>query len=184
MLGRDFAVQFGQERVCDVLAAFLLAGALANSNVCVMQIVSIPRELDSFVSHLNGMRAIGNIWQANLYANYLALGEASLVYLFARGKIDGMAAIACGALLVVTAALAASRASTLYSAGFAFLAYVAIRCSDDVQMRRLARAAFTLAAFVIVAQWLVPIGMNSLGFQIEGGFERNAASEWAGPVRD
>ena len=51
-------------------------------------------------------------------------------------------------------------------------------------MRRLARAAFTLAACVIVAQWLVPVGMNSLGFQIEGGFERNAASEWAGPVRD
>src|SRR5471032_717228 len=51
-------------------------------------------------------------------------------------------------------------------------------------MRRLARAAFALAACAIVAQWLVPVGMNSLGFQIEGGFERNAASEWDGPVRD
>ena len=80
-LGHDFATQFGQERVCDVLAGFLLAGALANSIAGVLQVVGIPREIDSFVSYLNGTRAIGNVGQANLYANYLALGEASLVYL-------------------------------------------------------------------------------------------------------
>lgn len=184
MLGRDFAVQLGQERACDVLATFLLAGALANSIACVLQIVGIPRALDSFVSHLNGTRAIGNVGQANLYANYLALGEASLTYLFVRGKIRVVAAVACGALLVVTAALAASRASMLYSVGFAFLAYIAARQRDDGQMRKLVRAAFALAACVIVAQWLVPVGVNSLGFHIEGGFERNVASEWDGPVRD
>src|SRR5476649_1033601 len=67
MLGRDIAVNFGQERVCDVLAVFLLAGSLANSVACVLQIVGIPREIESFVSHLSGTRAIGNVGQANLY---------------------------------------------------------------------------------------------------------------------
>lgn len=184
LVGNDFAVRFGQARVCDVLAAFLLAGALANSVAGILQVVGIPREIDAYISHLSGTRAIGNVGQANLYANYLALGEASLAYLFARGRIGAIWAGTCGALLVLTAALAASRTSVLYAAGFALLAFIAVRQRDDAQIRRLAGAVFLLAASAIVAQWLVPVGMNSLGFKIEGGFERNAASEWAGQVRD
>ncbi len=184
MLGHDLTTHFGQSRVCDVLAAFLLAGALANSVAGVLQVAGIPRAIDSYVSYLRGTRAIGNIGQANLYANYLALGEAALVYLFARGKIGMVAGLACGALLVGAAALAASRASALYAVIFALLGYIAPRQRDDPQMRGVARPALILAVGVMAAQWLIPAAVNSFGFHLESGFERNAASEWGGPVRD
>jgi len=184
MLGSDFAAQFGQERVCDVLATFLLAGALANSFAGVLQVLGIPREIDSLISHLSGTRAIGNVGQANLYANYLALGEASLVYLFARNRIGRTAALVGGSVLVGAGALAASRGYALYSLGFALLAFLAIRMRKDAEIQRLWRVAVILATCVILAQWLVPIGMKLLGFHLEGGFQRNALSEWSGPVGD
>jgi O-antigen ligase len=183
-LGSDFAAQFGQERVCDALATFLLAGALANSIAGVLQVVSIPREIDSFVSHLSGMRAIGNVGQANLYANYLALGEASLVYLFSRNKIGKMATLFGGSVLVGAGALAASRGYVLYGLGSALLAYFAIRRRRDAEIQRLLLAAVILATSIILAQWLVPVGMKLLGFQLEGGFQRNTLSEWNGPLSD
>jgi O-antigen ligase len=184
MLGHDLATHFGQSRVCDLLAGFLLAGALANSIAGVLQMVGIPREIDAFVSYLRGARAIGNVGQANLYANYLALGEASLVYLFARGKIGRFAGLACGALLVGAAALAASRASVLYAVTFALLGYLAIRQQSDPQMRWVTRPALMLGLSVIVAQWLIPVAVDSLGIHMESGFQRNAPFEGDGPIPD
>lgn len=184
VLGHELASHFGQPRFCDVLAAFLVTGALANSFAGILQVCGIPPALESWISHLGGSRAVGNVGQSNLYANYLALGEASLIYLFARGKICNALALACGAVLVIAAALAASRASPVYAIGFALLACYAIRRHSALELRRLVCASVAVAAGVIAAQWLVPAGMNSVGFHMEGGFHRNAPSAWEGLIRD
>jgi O-antigen ligase len=179
VLGNGLATQFGRDRVCDMLAAFLLTGALANSVAGVLQVVGIPRAIDAFISHLHGTRAIGNVGQANLYANYLALGGASLVYLFARGKIARPAAIAAGLLLLCAAALAASRSSFLYLGYFALLGWFALRLSKGVPARRLCNASIALAITGLALHWLVPAGLNALGIAIEGGFHRNTPAQWA-----
>ena len=179
ILGHGLATQLGQERVCDTLAAFLLAGAAANSIAGVLQVTGIPPLIDSFVSYLHGPRAIGNVGQANLYANYLALGEASLVYLFARGKIGRMAAIAAGLLLLAGAALAASRSSFLYLGYFALLGWVALRRNEGAPARRLCNASIVLAVSGLLLQWLVPAGLNALGVTIDSGFHRSAPAEGA-----
>jgi O-antigen ligase len=183
-LGYDLATQYGRERICDVIAACLLVGALLNSLAGALQVIGIPPFLDPFVSHLTGRRAIGNIGQANLYANYLALGEASLLYLYSRGKIDSLPAVLTGIILVMGAALAASRSAVLYSAGFALLAYVGFRHHRDGQTRRLLKTTILLAASVVVAQWIVPAGMNALGFPMESGFLRAAVPEGEAILRD
>lgn len=178
ILGHDLAGHFGRERVCDMLASFLLLGAVLNSIAGVLQVVGIPRQIDAFVSYLSGTRAIGNIGQANLYANYLALGAASLAYLFARGKIGRGAGLAAGFLLLTGAALAASRSSALYSALFAALGYVTMRGTQDGPGRRIGAAAMALAIAGVLMQWLIPIALDFLGISIEGGFNRFAAPDW------
>ena len=184
ILGHALATRFGQERVCDFLASVLLAGALANSLAGVLQIMGIPKEIDSFVSNLRGIRATGNLGQANLYANYIALGEASLVYLFARARLGRMAAFTGGILLVGAASLAASRGTILYSAAFAFLGFIAISRQKDERARRVGYASLALGASAIAMQWLVPAGMNLLGFHLESGFRRNESFESEGTIRD
>src|SRR5258708_23085310 len=76
----------GIARVAAVLATFLLAGALANSLAGVMQFYGRPKLFEDVVAELHGNRAYGNIAQANLYANYLALGEGALLVLWLRER--------------------------------------------------------------------------------------------------
>src|SRR5712691_4931858 len=86
-LGAQLTAAFGIERVAAVLAAFLLVGALANSLAGVIQFYGRPRLLEDVIAELHGKRAYGNIAQANLYANYLALGEGALLCLWARARV-------------------------------------------------------------------------------------------------
>lgn len=184
ILGRDLADHFGRQRVCDLLAAALLAGAVANSIAGMLQVAGIPPRLDPYISHLHGTRAIGNVGQANLYANYLALGEASLIYLFARGRLSGVAAAGCGTLLVVGAGLAASRSYLIFLGIFALLAYATAHRNEAADVRRLARAAFAIVTGAICAQWLVPIGIDALGIQNSHGFSRQSAGADPGILQD
>ena len=169
---------FGREHVCEMLAVFLLAGAILNAIAGVLQVVGIPKPIDAYVSYLHGTRAIGNVGQSNLYANYLALGEASLVYLYSRGRVRMGVALAAGVLMLTGAALAAARTSTLYSIVFAILGLLALRARGEASNRRLGYAAIALAFAGVILQWLVPIWVNALGFRIEGGFDRNVSEDW------
>src|SRR5712691_13429838 len=74
-LGAQLTAAFGIERVATVLAAFLLAGALANSLAGAIQFYGRPKLFEDVIAELHGNRAYGNVAQPNLYANYLALGE-------------------------------------------------------------------------------------------------------------
>ena len=180
ILGQDFATQFGRERVSDVLAVFLLVGALANSIAGVLQVTGIPQSMDSFISYLNGKRAIGNVGQPNLYANYLALGEASLAYLYARGKISLPAVVAMGLLLLLAAALAASRSYLLYLGYFVLLGWLALRRFEGTFGRRLSEATIALAIAGSLLQSLVPVLLEAAGFSIE---RAAPPADWTSRVR-
>ncbi len=178
VLGLDLATYFGREYVCDVLAAFVLTGALANSIAGVLQVTGIPQPIDAFISYLSGKRAIGNVGQPNLYANYLALGEASLAYLWGRGKIRLSLATIAGLLLLPAAALAASRAYLVYLGYFLFLAWLVLRRYEGGFGRRVCIAAIALAIVGSQLQWIVPEVLRAYGFFIE----RASSSEWTSGV--
>lgn len=185
LLGRGLAGELGRDKVCEVLAVSILAGALLNAACAALQIGGIPRFLSSFVAHLQGDRATGNIGQANLYANYLALGGASLVFLYARGRLGAAAALTCGFALVVAAALAASRASFLYASGFGLLGLLVLRRRpSDALVARLGRSACALGAGVVAAQLIVPIGLAAFGHRSEGAVFTHALQGGDGVTSD
>jgi len=146
----------GVERVAIVLAAFLLAGALANSAAGVIQFYGRPALFEDFIAELRGSRAYGNIAQANLYANYLALGESALLLLWLRARVRTSYAVCALALLVLAGALSGSRGTLLFALWFAALAWLVKGGQDDAEARRLKFAAYCVAAAMLVAHVAVP----------------------------
>src|SRR5262245_39332655 len=113
-LGSQLTRTVGIESVAVTVAGFLVVGSLLTALAGVIQFYGRPKLLEDIVAELHGTRAYGNIAQANLYANYVALGESALVYLWARGRVRTWHALAALSLLVLGSALAQSRATFLY----------------------------------------------------------------------
>src|SRR6266852_891357 len=155
-LGAQLTAAFGIERVATVLAAFFLAGALANSLAGVIQFYGRPKLLEDVIAELHGKRAYGNIAQANLYANYLALGEGALLFLWARARVRTAYALPALALLLIGSALSGSRGAVLYALWYGALGLMVVRVQDDPQARRLRFAAYAVAVAALSAYFAVP----------------------------
>jgi O-antigen ligase len=155
-LGAQLTAAFGIERMVTVLAAFLLVGALANSLAGVIQFYGRPALIEDVIAELHGNRAYGNIAHANLYANYLALGEGALLFLWLRARVRTAYALPALALLVLGGALSGSRGTLLYALWYAALGFVAGRAQDSTQKRRLKLAACGIAGAVLAAYFAVP----------------------------
>jgi len=180
-LGAQLVAALGLERVATVLATFVLAGALANALAGVIQFHGRPALLQDIVADLHGARAYGNIAQANLYADYLALGEGALLYLWVRARVRTGYALGALALLVVGSALTSSRGVALYALWYAAFAFFAVGAHDPVETRRLRFAACVVAVAALAAYFAVP--WASAVFQLGAHFDRPvpASGEYADP---
>ncbi|HYC12607.1 MAG TPA: Wzy polymerase domain-containing protein, partial [Stellaceae bacterium] len=179
-LGAQLTGTLGLERVAVTLAACLLVGALLTALSGVVQFYGRPRLLEDFVAELYGTRAYGNIGQANLYANYLVLGEGSLAYLWARSRVRTPHMLAALALLLWGLALAGSRSALLYVLWLAVLATLTARGDEN---RRLRGFLYAAACATLLADVMVP-WLNSLlhlGPASEGALERVLVDEAAEP---
>ncbi len=186
-LGACLVTATSLEKTAGVLAACVLAGALANAAAGVIQFYGRPVWLEDVVADLRGIRAYGNIAQPNLYANYLALGEAALLFLWARRRVSGAATGCAAALLVWAIALSDSRAALLYVLWFAALGAFSARGQREGDhegdhegdrrgdrrgdMRRIRGAAFALAAALVAAYVAVPWFNRAFGLGPAGADE-------------
>lgn len=177
-LGAQLAAQLGIERAALTLAAFVLVGALLNAAAGVIQYAGRPAFLEDLIAELHGRRAYGNIAQVNLYANYLALGAASLVYLWLRTRLRTAVALAALCLIAVASALSGSRSALLYALWFALLAPLASRLPDRVAAGRLKRGAYAAAAAIALAHLAVPW----LGSLMQMGRGGGLLERFAGPA--
>ena len=182
-LGAQLATAFGVERLAIVIAAFLLAGALANSLAGVIQFYGRPALLEDFIADLHSKRAYGNIAQANLYANYLALGEGALLFLWLRVRVRTAYALASLALLVAASALSDSRSAVLYALWYAALGWMAVRFQDGTETRRLRFAAYCVAGAALAAYFAVPWINNAFQLGPPGEADRllGSSGEYAEP---
>jgi O-antigen ligase len=155
-LGAQLAAALGIERVAALLAAFFLAGALANSLAGVIQFYGRPRLFEDVIAELHGNRAYGNIAQPNLYANYLALGEGALLFLWTRARVQTAYAFPALGILLLGSALSGARGALLYALGYAALGVVATRVQIGAEARRLRLAAYVVAAASLSAYFAVP----------------------------
>jgi O-antigen ligase len=155
-LGANLVAALGIERVVTVLAAFLVAGALANSIAAVIQFQGQTSFFEGIVAELHGKRAYGNIAQPNLYANYLALGEGALLFLWMSARVRTVYVLPALALLLLGSALSGSRSTFLYALWYAALGLIAARFHDARVSRRLMFAACGLAVAVLATQLAIP----------------------------
>ena len=155
-LGAQLTAALDIERVAMVLAAFLLIGALANSLAGVIQFYGRPRLFEDVIAELRGNRTYGNIAQANLYANYLALGEGALLFLWARARVRTAYALPALALLLIGGSLSGSRGALLYALWYGALGLLAVRVQDGEGARRLKFAAYSVAVAALSADFAVP----------------------------
>lgn len=180
-LGAHLTAAAGIERAAGVLAACLLAGAAANAAAGLIQFYGLPALLEDIVAELghgpDHNAAVGNIAQANLYANYLALGGTALLFLWLRGGLRTAYALAAGVILAWASALSGSRSALLYALWFAVLGLLAGRMQTGAGARRLKFAAYGLAGAMLAAQMAIPWLNDSLelGPASQGAFERLVA---------
>ncbi|HKW37361.1 MAG TPA: Wzy polymerase domain-containing protein [Burkholderiales bacterium] len=155
-LGARLATSLGTERVALVLSACLLAGALANALAGAIQFYGRPILLEDAVALLSGPRAYGNIAQPNLYANYLALGQCALLFLWFRRRIRTPHALALAVALAAGSALSASRSALLFAAWIGLVGMLAGHRHPGPDARRLKLGAFAVAACIFAAHFGVP----------------------------
>ena len=165
-LGRWLRTTAGAERCVDSLATFLLAGATLNALIGIVQFYGVPAFLDGLVATPSGARSVGHVGQANVFAMYVAIGEASLVYLFARRRLPSAVACVCGAVLVLGSTYSQSRSALLFSGWLVAASWVLV--SGDEAGRRVRVASVALAVTTVVAMLAVPLLHEALG--IEGRY--------------
>src|SRR6266853_1526572 len=139
-----------------LLAAQAASGAHANSLAGVIQFYGRPKLLEDVIAELHGRRAYGNIAQANLYANYLALGEGALLFLWVRARVRTAYALPALALLLMGSSLSGSRGALLYALWYGALGLLAVRVQDGEGARRLKFAACGVAVAALSAHFAVP----------------------------
>lgn len=157
MLGRHVRERFGLERVVDLLAATLLAGALANAIIAMLQWQGgtafdvpwiFPRE--------PGHPPYGNIGQGNHLNHHMWLGVVSAIYLHFRGRVSFRLLWAALAPLLLAATLTASRSVFLYTALLPLLAWPWARLGNEPpDWRRWLKLTLPVLPAVILLQWVV-----------------------------
>jgi O-antigen ligase len=114
MLGHRLRVELGLPLVVTILAAFLVVGAELNTLAGIIQHFHLSSFLDSVVTVKTGAAVYGNIAQPNHFANYLALGLASLGLLQARGSIRIWQSALLAAPILLVMVLSGSRSAWFY----------------------------------------------------------------------
>ena len=156
-LGAQLTATMGLERVAYILATFLLAGAMANAVAGMIQFYGRQPLLDDWIARAVGGRAVGNVGQINLYANYLALGQAALIFLWSSKHVRTGWAVPAVALLAVATALSSSRTSLIFLLLFAALGILAARLRNDAATRRLRLASYAVCVLGLLAHAAIPV---------------------------
>jgi len=142
LLGARLRDCFGMARLAQVLAIFLLIGAELNALVGVQQHYRWFPLLDSVVVSKTSSGVYGNLAQTNHFANYIAMGLASLglLHLQHRLKAGYVAILAVPLLWVMT--LSGSRSSWAYLLLLVGLTWWWVR--RDIGLRPLLRYSLLL----------------------------------------
>jgi len=152
-LGNQLGRELGVACIARVLARALLVGALISAAMGLVQHFGWPTPLNSIINSKVSGAIMANLGQPNHLSNYLAMGLASLLYLWGDGKLNRWAAGVLGLVLLFVLALTGSRSSWLYLGAFALLAWIWGRRGNAPGSVLFKVALGSLLAFAIM-QWL------------------------------
>lgn len=144
LLGARLRDCFGIERMALTLALFLLLGAELSALIGVLQHFRWPTPLDTVIVMKISSSVFGNLAQPNHFANYIALGLASLGLLHRQRRLGAAYVVALAAPLLFAMTLSGSRSSWLYLLLMVVLAWWWAR--RDAAQRPLLRYSLLLIA--------------------------------------
>lgn len=160
-LGAELRERCGAERASRMLAWFLVAGALVNAAMALLQGFTGTIVLGGLLMTPPGGRASGMLGQANLLANHLVLGGAALIYLAASSATRPLVAVVLALPMLAAIALTGSRAALLM---FGWLiAWSVIGLRGQGRPARVALAGAIAGAALIVALQFVLLHIGGLG---------------------
>lgn len=182
VLLRMLCTLLGFEHVVATLAWALALGATVSATIGMAQSIEYYGVFGRFIVAPSKDRVWGNLAQPNHLADYLALGLASVAYLFAGRRMSGVLATLLCALLAYVLVLTGSRAALLYLAGFVVLAAFHLwRRRDDEHRRLLGFSVLGLATATVLPyvleQWfpdLLSLDRTSLERLEDGEYSNEA----------
>jgi len=168
MLGGRLREVLGLPAVVTVLAVFLLLGAELSALIGLHQHFHWHSFLDRVVTAKISSAVYGNIAQPNHFADYLALGLASLGLLYARGVLRAWHAVLLALPVLFVLSLSGSRGSWIYLLWFVVSAFLWQR-RDRAQRPLLYYSLLVLLGFglmhlVVQLPWMAgdPGSVNSV----------------------
>jgi len=133
MLGAHLRRHFGIEKMALVLAVCLLFGAESSALIGVLQHFGWHTPLDSVVVVQMSAGVYGNLAQPNHFANYIAMGLASLGLLFQQRKLPVSMVVVLASPLLLVMTLSGSRSSWLYLLMFTLLSWWCARRLSELR---------------------------------------------------
>jgi hypothetical protein len=160
----------GPRVLAGTLAMALVFGASASALAGILQYSGASAAFAPMVMPAVSARVYGNLAQPNLYADYLGLGLASLVYLYVQGRLGWRACTVLAGPMLLAMAMSASRTgwlAVLVPGALALTMRFPVDGSAVEQERSLRRACAALvvgfvAAHIVLAA--VPGPGSSLPF--------------------
>lgn len=167
-VGSALRETLGWEEVCSVLAWFFVVGGMIGAIAALLQHYQWHTFLDPVIARKIGNGVQGNFAQANHFANYTASSLVSALYLVARKKFAGLAALPVVLLLLFVLALTGSRSGWLYLVGFFILSLLFYRQNRRSDFRILIVCTVLLLPAYMVWQvlsqtaWFAPVATTIL----------------------
>lgn len=179
---RALCAVLGFEHLVVTLAWALALGATVSATIGMAQSIDYYGVFGRFIVAPSKGRVWANLAQPNHLANYLALGLASLAYLFAGRRMSGWLAVPLCALLAYVLVLTGSRTALLYIAAFVVLAAFHLwRVGNETHRRLLAFSVLALAVATllpyVLEQWfpdLLSLELTSLERLDDSGYSHEA----------
>jgi len=162
MLGHRLRVELGLPLVATVLAAFLVVGAELNTLSGIIQHYHWRTFLDPVVTVKTAAAVYGNIAQPNHFANYIALGLASIGLLQLRWSIRNWQTALMVAPMLFVLVLSGSRSAWFYLMFFAGMSYLWQRRDKSylplMKYSLLVLLGFGVMHLVVQIPWLAGVG--------------------------
>lgn len=158
MLGHRLRVELGLPLLALVLATFLTLGAELSALSGILQHYRWHTLLDSVVTVKTSSAVYGNIAQPNHFANYIALGLASVGLLYIRLSLRAWQTMLLVTPLLFVLVLSGSRGAWLYLFFMAGMTYLWQRRDKSflplLRYVLLLLLGFALMQFVVQIPWL------------------------------
>ncbi len=184
-LGASLRESFGIEKLATMLGFSLLTGAELSALIGVLQHYQWHTPLDGVVVMQISPSIYGNLAQPNHFADYIALGLASLGLLFQQRRLKSGYVILLAVPLMFGLALSGSRSSWLYVLLLAMLAWWWVR--SDAAMKPLLRYSLLLiAGFALtnlIAQMSFMLGADSGTDTVQRIIANSGRGETSGSIR-